>query len=81
LEFEQSGELLDFLLHLGHLAGLALSVGLLGLALGHGLLRVLGSELALGTLLAKVIEAGRVDPFAPEQLAEFTGSVAGIGFF
>ena len=48
--------------------------------MGHFLLDVARAQFALSALLAKVVEAGGVEPLASQQGAEFSGSVAGVGF-
>ena len=81
LQIEQGAQLQDLLLHLRQLAGVSLSVGLLLLALGNLLLRLVLAESALGLLMAKAGEAGGIESFPPKQGAEFAGFVTGVGKF
>ena len=64
MEFEQSCELLDLLLYVGDLAIVFLPGCLLLFALSHFLLGSDLLEFAVRALLAKVVSAGRVEPFS-----------------
>ncbi len=81
LEFEQSGQLLDLLLHLGDLSVVALSCRLVDLALGNFLVAVALPKLALVALLAEAGQVGGVEPLTPQKCTEFSRFVAGVRFF